>query len=100
MKIRKDDNVILLAGKDKGKKGKVLRVFPEKSKVIVEGLNMVKRHLRSRKEGKKGEIVSLPSPIHVSNVALVDAKNKSIRVGYKIEGGKKIRISRKSGQKI
>ncbi len=100
MKIHKDDNIILLTGKDKGKKGKVVRVLTKESKVIVEGLNLVKRHVRPRQEGKKGEIVNVPSPVHVSNVALVDSKNKPVRVGYKLEGGKKVRISRKSGQKI
>jgi large subunit ribosomal protein L24 len=83
MKIRKDDNVILLAGKDKGKKGKVVRALPRESKVIVEGLNMTKRHVRPRKEGQKGEIISLPAPVHVSNVALVVSKPKPAKVASK-----------------
>jgi large subunit ribosomal protein L24 len=100
MKIRKDDNVILLAGKDKGKTGKVVRALPTESKVIVEGLNMVKRHVRPRKEGKKGEIVSVPSPIHVSNVALVDSKAKTAKVASKkVVSDKKTRVSKKSDQK-
>lgn len=101
MKIIKNDKVILLTGKDKGKTGKVIQVFPGDDKVIVEGLNMVKRHVRPRKEGKKGEIISVASPIHVSNVALIDPKdNKPTRVGYKMEGDKKIRVAKRSGQKI
>ncbi len=89
MKIRKDDNVILLAGKDKGKKGKVVRALPRESKVIVEGLNMTKRHVRPRKEGQKGEIISLPAPVHVSNVALVDTKTKTAKVASKKVVGEK-----------
>jgi len=68
MKIKKDDNVTVITGKDKGKSGKVLRALPREDKVIVEGLNMRKRHQKSRQEGKKGQIVELAHPIHVSNV--------------------------------
>jgi len=75
MKIRKNDNVIMLGGKDKGKKGKVIHVFTDKdksnSKLVVEGLNMVKKHLRARKQGQKGQIVSKESAVSVSSVALV-----------------------------
>jgi len=101
MKIKKNDNVILLAGKDKGKKGKVLRVLTEKEKVIVEGLNIIKRHQRAKKEGQKGETIEVAAPVNISNVSLIDPKdNKPTRVGYKTENGKKIRISKRSGQKI
>ena len=71
MKILKGDNVIILSGKDKGKKAKVLNVLPKDNKVVVEGLNLVKRHLRARKQGQKGQIVSKERPINVSSVALV-----------------------------
>jgi large subunit ribosomal protein L24 len=71
MKIKKDDNVTIITGKDKGKSGKVLRALPREDKVIVEGLNMRKRHQKSRQEGKKGQIVELAHPIHVSNVRKV-----------------------------
>jgi large subunit ribosomal protein L24 len=77
MKIKKGDNVIMLAGKDKGKKGKVLKAMPKEDKVIVEGLNIVKRHVRPRKQGKKGEILSIPSPVHVSNVKLADSEKST-----------------------
>lgn len=101
MKIKKGDNVIVLAGKDKGKKAKVLRALPKENKVIVEGVHVVKKHQKATQRGKKGETVEKTLPIHVSNVALVDPKdNKPTRVGYKIEGDKKVRIAKKSGQKI
>ena len=89
----------MLAGKDKGKKGKVLKVIVAENKVIVEGLNIVKRHKKSRKEGKKGEVVEIFSAVHASNVALVEG-DKAVRVGYKKEDGKKVRISKKTGSKI
>ena len=101
MKIKKNDNVIMLAGKDKGKKGKILRVFIDRERVVVEGLNMLKRHQRARKEGQKGEVIEIAAPVHVSNVALLDPKDgKPTRIGFKVEGDKKIRISKRSGQKI
>lgn len=99
MKIRKDDNVIMLAGKDKGKKGKVLKAIPSENKVIVEGINILKRHRKARKEGQKGEVLEIAAPVDVSNVALIEG-GKAVRVGYKAEGDKKTRISKKSGQKI
>lgn len=74
MKIKKGDNVIMLAGKDKGKKGKVLRAIPSENKVIVEGLNVVKRHIRTKKQGQKGEILSIPAPVDASNVKLADSE--------------------------
>jgi len=101
MKIKKNDNIIVIAGKDKGKKGKVLKAFPSLEKVVVEGVNVFKRHQKARKEGQKGERIDVAMPVHVSNVALIDSKdNKATRIGYKVEGGKKIRISKKSGQKV
>jgi len=101
MKIKKNDNIIVLAGKDKGKKSKVLRILADENKAIVEGVNIVKRHQRPRKEGQKGEVLEIASPIHISNIALIDPKDhKPVRIGIKVENGKKIRISKRSGQKI
>jgi len=101
MKIKKDDNIIVLAGKDKGKKAKVLRTIPEEDKVIVEGVNISKKHQKAQQKGKHGEIIDITMPIHVSNVALIDSKSgKATRVGYKEDNGKKVRISKKSGEKI
>lgn len=101
MKIKKGDTVQVMTGKDKGKKGTVEKVLPLKSMVVVEGVNMVKRHLKSRMQGQKSEIVTLTKPIHVSKVSLIDPKKKKpTRAGYKIEKGKKERIGRMSGEKI
>jgi len=101
MKLKKGDNVIIITGKDKGKKGKIVRVLPEKNKVVVEGLNMMKKSQRPRKSGEKGQIISIAMPIHASNVMIVDPKTgKGSRIGKKIIGDKKVRISKKSNQEI
>lgn len=102
MKIKKGDKVIVLAGKDKGKIGEVTLSIPKKSKVVVNGVNIVKKHTRNKlNTDKKGEIVDKTMPISVSNVALIDAKtNKASRIGYKIDGDKKVRITKKSGQEV
>ena len=101
MKIKKGDKIIVLTGKDKGKIGDVVRSIPKEKKVIVNGVNVVKKHTRNKfNTDKKGEIVDKTMPISVSNVAIVDSKNKPTRVGYKIDGDKKIRIAKKTGQEI
>jgi large subunit ribosomal protein L24 len=101
MKIKKGDKVIVLAGKDKGKTGEVLRSLPKDSKVIVSGVNIAKKHTKNRfNTDKKGDIVDKTMPINVSNVALIDSKNKPTRVGYRIVGDKKVRIAKKTGQEI
>ena len=98
-KIRKDDEVVVLAGKDKGKRGKVLRVLPEENRAIVEKVNMIKRHQRPDRMGNGGGIVEKEAPLHASNVAIFNSEtNKADRVGFKIEDGKKIRVF-KSTQK-
>ncbi|RLC38557.1 MAG: 50S ribosomal protein L24 [Candidatus Nealsonbacteria bacterium] len=85
MKIRKGDQVLIIKGKDRGKKGKVLRGFPKKNQVLVEGVNIKKKHRRPRREGEKGEIVEVPAPIDVSKVKLICPKcGKPTRVGYKV----------------
>ena len=99
MKIKKNDNVIVIAGKDKGKTAKVVRAFPKDDKIIVEGVNMKKKHERARKANSKGQIVEKAMPIHVSNVMLVEGK-KGVRAGSKVIGDKNVRISRKSGKEI
>ena len=101
MKVKKGDNVIVLTGKDKGKKGNVLRVLPKDNKVLVQGVNMAKRHMGAGR-GQAPGIVDKELPIHVSNISLVDPKTeKSTRVGYKIlEGNRKVRIARRSGEVI
>ena len=101
MKIKKGDSVIVIAGKDKGKEGKVVKALPSDDRVVVEGVNIKKRHLRARRSGKKGQIVEFAAPIHVSNVMIKDPKTgKPSRIGYKTVGDKKVRISKKSGVEI
>lgn len=97
MKIHKDDQVIVIAGKDKGKKAKVLKALPTEHKIIVEGVGMVTRHMK-RQGATPGQKVTFEKPVDVSNVMLLDPKSgKPTRVGYKIEAGKKIRIAKDSG---
>jgi large subunit ribosomal protein L24 len=101
MKIRKNDNVIILKGKSRGKQGKVLQVFPKLDKVLVEGMNIAKKRIKARATGKKGQVVEVSMPIHVSNVSLIDPKTKKpTRVSFKIEKDKKVRVSKKSGEII
>lgn len=101
MKIKKGDKVQIMAGKDRGKQGEVLHVLPVTLKVVVKGTNIMKRHMRPRRDGEKGERIEKEAPIHVSNVMLVcPHTNKPTRVGYKIEGGEKIRISKRAGKAI
>lgn len=96
MKLKKGDTVLVTTGKDRGRKGKIMHAYPAKDRIMVEGLNMKKKHKRPRKEGEKGQVIEIPSPIHVSNVKLICSKcSKPSRTGYKIEGGKKIRICKK-----
>jgi large subunit ribosomal protein L24 len=94
MKIRKDDTVVIIAGKDSGKKGKVRRALLNEDRVIVEGLNMIKRHSRARKAARQAGIIELEAPIHVSNVMLVCEKcGKPTRVRFRfLDDGKKVRI--------
>ncbi len=94
MKIQKNDNVIIIAGKDKGKKGKVRQVLPKKNRLLVEGFNLAKRHSRTKGQTKQGGIIELEAPLDVSNVMLVCPKcSKPARLGYKIlPDGKKVRF--------
>jgi large subunit ribosomal protein L24 len=101
LKIKKDDEVIVISGRDKGKVGKVLRVFPIEARVIVQGVHIARRHTRPRM-GDPGGIVEKELTIHVSNVAHVDpTSRKPTRVGYKtLDGGRKVRFARRSGEVI
>ena len=100
MKIRKDDMVKIITGKDKGKTGRVIKVFPLKNRLIVEGLNLIKKHQRPTQENQQGGIIEKEASLHISNVMLLH-KNKSVRVNYKIlDNGKKVRYSNKIGVKI
>lgn len=92
---------MVVTGKDKGTTGKVVNAFPENNKVIVEGVNMVKKHISYKGKDKQGEVVEIAMPIDVSNVMILDPKDKKpTRVGYVIEDKKKVRIAKRSGQKI
>lgn len=96
MKIKSNDKVKVLSGKDAGKTGKVIQVFPKEEKVVVEGVNIMKKSLKSGKKGEKGQLVELAGPLHVSKVALICPKcNLETRVGYKLEGEDKKRVCRK-----
>lgn len=99
MKIKRDDKVLIISGKDRGRKGKVLKSFPRERKVLVEGLNLRKKHVRPRREGEKGQVVEISAPLPVSNVKLVCQRcNKATRVGWKIEQERKYRVCKKCGQ--
>ncbi|MEK7173553.1 MAG: 50S ribosomal protein L24 [Patescibacteria group bacterium] len=98
MRIKKGDNVKMLSGKDRGKTGAVLRAFPDRDKVVVDGLNIRKRHVRARKSGQKGEVVQFPAPVPVSNVQMLCGKcGKPARLGYQIIGDHKSRVCKKCG---
>ena len=101
-KIKKGDYVVVIAGKDKGQKGEVLKVFPKESRVVVKGVKMVKRHVRPSQADPEGGIKQFEAPIHVSNVAHIDPKdNKATRVGFKtLKDGQKVRVTKKSGEVI
>ena len=101
MKIKENDTVFIMSGKYRGKRGKVLISFPKENKILVEGINIRKKHQKPKKEGQKGQIVEKPSPIHVSSVKLVCPKcGEPARVGYKINEKKKYRICKKCGREI
>ena len=101
MKLKKGDNVIVITGKGKGKKGKIVRVLVQENKVILEGLNMMKKHQRPRKSGEKGTMKNIEMPMSASNVMMLDPKTgKATRLGKKQMGDKMVRIARKSNQEI
>ena len=101
MKIKKGDNVVVISGRDKGKRGEVLRVFPDEGRLIVQGVHIARRHTKPRM-GDPGGIVEKELTIHISNVAHIDPQsNKPTRVGYKLlEDGNKVRVARRSGEVI
>ena len=99
-KIKKGDRVVILTGKDKGRQGNVLKVLPKDERVFVEGLNMVQRHTKASQADPQGGIKHKEAPLHVSNVAIVDSKGKATRVGFREEGGKKVRFAKTTGEVI
>ena len=101
MKIKKDDKVVVLAGKDKGKQGKVLIADPKGGKVVVEGVNVATKHQKPQGQNKEGGIIKIETPIYVSKVQLVCPKcGKGTRVGYKLADGKKVRVCKKCGAEV
>ena len=100
LKLRKGDRVVVLAGKDVGKQGEITRVLPERRMVIVDGVNMAKRHQRSTKATNQGGIIDKDMPIPISNLAIVCAACGPSRVGYRIEGGEKVRVCKKCGKEL
>ena len=101
LKIKSGDNVRVIAGDHKGSEGKVVRVFREKNKAIVEGVNMVSKHVKPSATNPQGGIVKKEAAIHISNIALVDATSNVVtKVAYKVEGDKKVRVSKKSNQAL
>ncbi|MBI3631078.1 MAG: 50S ribosomal protein L24 [Candidatus Sungbacteria bacterium] len=101
MQIRKGDRVKIISGNDKGKQGKVLGVFPRPEKIVVEGVNVKKKHVRPRRQGERGELVRIPAPFAVSRAMIVcPSCGRAVRVGRRQDGGEKIRICKKCGETI
>jgi large subunit ribosomal protein L24 len=99
--IKTSDRVVVLTGKDKGRQGQVVRVFPKEGRLVVSGVNMVKRHTRPSQGDPQGGIKHKEASLHLSNVAIVDPKTgEATRVGFRMEGGKKVRFAKKSGEVI
>jgi large subunit ribosomal protein L24 len=99
-KIKKGDRVVVLTGKDKGKTGTVSRVLPKESRLVVGGINMVQRHTKPTQGDPQGGIKNKEAPLHVSNVAIVDSNGKPTRVGFRIDGDKKVRVAKSTGEVI
>ena len=105
MKVHKGDTVLVIAGKDKGAKGKVLQAYPDRNRVLVEGVNRIKKHTpvsTTQRGARSGGIVTQEAPIHVSNVMVVDSDGKPTRIGYRVdeETGKRVRTSKRNGKDI
>jgi large subunit ribosomal protein L24 len=99
-KLKKEDTVQILAGKDRGKRGRILKILRDKDRVVVEGLNIVKKAQKRRNQQDRGGIVEIEAAIHYSNVAIVCKKCGPTRIGYKMDGDKKVRICRKCGEAL
>ncbi|MBR7553850.1 50S ribosomal protein L24 [Allobacillus sp. GCM10007491] len=101
MHVKKGDKVVVISGKDKGKEGTILEAFPKKERVLVEGVNYVKKHAQPSQDNPQGGILTIEAPIHVSNVMPIDPKSgQPTRVGYEVKDGKKVRIAKKSGEAL
>jgi len=101
MKIKKGDNILVTSGKDKGKTGKIIKALPKELKVLVEGVNIKKKHVRPKREGEKGQVVQTPAPLDISNIKIICPKcGKAARIGYRKEKDIKQRICKKCQQAI
>lgn len=101
MRLKKNDNVLIISGKDRGRKGKIMKVLPKDGKIVVEGMNIHKRHRKPKRQGQKGEVVEFPAPLDVANVKFVCPKcTKAVRLGYKISGDSKFRACKKCGEAV
>ena len=101
MKVKKGDSVLIIAGKDRGRTGKIMKSLPKELKVLIDGINLKKKHVKPKRDGEKGQVVSIPAPMDVSNIKLVCPKcGKATRVGYKVEKDNKVRVCKKCKQVI
>ncbi|WP_163971955.1 50S ribosomal protein L24 [Oceanobacillus halotolerans] len=101
MHVKKGDKVKVITGKDRGKEGTILEAYPKKERVLVEGINMIKKHAKPSQDNPQGGILNQEAPIHVSNVMPIDPKSgEPTRVGYEVRDGKKVRIAKKSGEAL
>lgn len=101
MKLKTGDQVLIISGKDRGRKGKILKTLPKEGKIVVEGINIHKKHVRPKRQGEKGQVVQVPAPMDSSNAKLVCAKcSKPARAGHKVTSGKKYRVCKKCGEEI
>ena len=101
MKVKKGDTVLIIQGKDRTKTGKILGVYANEDKIIVEGINLKKKHVKPKRQGEKGQIVQIPAKLDVSNVKIICSKcAKATKIGYKVEKDKKYRICKKCNQEI
>ena len=100
-KVKRNDQVLVIAGKDKGKRGRVLRIITDKNRILVEGVGMIKKHVKPNPQrNTAGGIVQQEAPIHISNVMLLDSEGNATRVGYRTEGDKKLRVARSNNSDI
>jgi len=99
-KFKKNDQVIVITGKDKGKVGRIVKIDTETSRVLVEGVNLVSKAVRKKSETEQGGIIQKEAPIHISNIQMVDGKGKATRITYKIEGDTKTRVAVSTGDKL
>ena len=100
MRLKKDDTVKIIAGKDKGVTGRIIKVDTENERVYIQGANMVSKSMKKRNQQDQGGIVEIEAPVHVSNVALVTKNGATTRLGYRIENGKKVRYAKKTGETV